>query len=123
MQAKLIKSNGVAIDYTPAAAVAAGDVIEQGNLLGYAPYAIAADELGSLNVEGVFDIQKAAEAFAAGDRVYWDNDGNPTGRTAGDGCLTKTATGNNFAGRVVIAAASGDQLARVYCFPSDWTSG
>ena len=66
---------GESIDYTPAADVAAGDVIVQGELVGVAKKDITANELGALAVEGVFDFPKAtgvSTAITAGANVYWD---------------------------------------------------
>jgi predicted RecA/RadA family phage recombinase len=63
------------INYTPGSAVTAGDVIVQGDLIGVAKGDIAANKLGALAVEGVFDFPKASgasTAIAAGATVYWD---------------------------------------------------
>ena len=67
--------DGKSIDYTPASAVTAGDVIVQGDLVGVAKLDIAANQLGSLAVEGVFDFPKATgggSAIAVGTSVFWD---------------------------------------------------
>ena len=67
--------DGKAIDYTPGSAVAAGDVVVQGELVGVAKVPIAANALGALAVTGVFDLPKATgegTAIAAGANVYWD---------------------------------------------------
>jgi len=50
--------DGCALDYTPGAAIAAGDVVVQGDLVGVAKRPIAANELGAIEVEGVFDFAK-----------------------------------------------------------------
>jgi predicted RecA/RadA family phage recombinase len=92
------------IDYTPSSDVAAGDVVAQGDLVGVARKPIPANTLGSLAVEGVFDVVKAAVVFAAGAAIYWDADGNPVGGTAGSGAATTTASGNKFMGFAVVAA-------------------
>ncbi|GIW55554.1 MAG: hypothetical protein KatS3mg082_1958 [Nitrospiraceae bacterium] len=70
---------GASIDYTPAADVAAGDVVVQGDLVGVAKLDIKAGKLGALAVEGVFDFAKATgvgTAIAAGAIVYWDDTAN-----------------------------------------------
>ncbi len=95
---------GDSVDYTPSSAVAAGDVIVQGTLVGVAKTPIAANVLGSLAVRGVFDVAKAAVAFTPGAAVYWDADGNPVGGTAGTGAATTTRTGNTFMGFALAAA-------------------
>ncbi len=97
---------GASIDYTPGAAVAAGDVVVQGELVGVAKTPIAASTLGSLAVDGVFDFAKATgggTAITAGANVYWDN----TNKVA-----TTTATGNKLIGKCVKAAADADAAVR-----------
>ncbi len=106
-------SNGTCVDYTPSSAVAAGQVVVQGSLVGVAPMAIAANALGSLDVDGVFDFSKAQEAITAGAAVYWDEDGNPYGGTAGTGAATATSTNNKFLGLAVEAAGETDATVRV----------
>jgi predicted RecA/RadA family phage recombinase len=96
---------GCAIDYTPGAAVAAGDVVLQGDLIGVAKRPIAANELGALDVEGVFDFAKATNvAYTVGTILYWDDTNN---------LVTTTATGNKQIGKVVRAAATTDPTVRV----------
>jgi predicted RecA/RadA family phage recombinase len=92
------------IDHTPGSEVAAGAVVVQGTLVGVARTPIPANTLGSLAVEGVFDVVKAAVAFTGGAAVYWDADGNPVGGTPGSGAATTEATGNVFMGFAVAAA-------------------
>ena len=96
------------IDYTPVSAVTAGDVIVLGGrLVGVAKVDIAANKLGALAIEGLFDGAKDSSTFAAGDAVYWDADGNPVGGTAGSGAFTTTPDGNQFAGVCAAGAATG----------------
>ena len=99
--------DGNAVDYTPGSAVAAGDVIVQGELVGVARTPIAANALGSLAVDGVFDFAKATgggTAITAGANVYWDDTNN---------VATTTATGNKLIGKCVKAAADADTTVRV----------
>ena len=101
--------DGNAIDYTPGSAVAAGDVVVQGDLVGVAKQPIAADALGALAVRGVFDFPKAAgvgEAIAAGAKVYWD---------AGDAEAKEDAESgaNKYLGKVAAAATDDDTTVRV----------
>ena len=105
--------DGDAIDYTPSSAVVAGQVVVQNDIVGVAVRPIAANELGALAVEGVFDVVKATGAVNAGAKVYWDADGNPVGGVAGTGAATTTDSGNTYMGRAAIAAASGDATVRV----------
>ena len=101
--------DGNAIDYTPGADVAAGDVVVQGELVGIAKTAIAASVLGALAVSGVFDLPKAtgaSTAITAGALVYWDA-GNSQ-------ATTDDATGaNKLLGKTVAAASDDDTTVRV----------
>jgi predicted RecA/RadA family phage recombinase len=96
---------GAAIDYTPGADVAAGDVIVQGDLVGVARFDIKSGVLGTLAVTGVFDFAKATNvAFTVGTILYWDDANN---------LVTATATDNKQIGKVVRAAATTDPTIRV----------
>ena len=101
--------DGCAIDYTPGAAVAAGDVVVQGDLIGVAKRPISANERGALAVEGVFDFPKATSggsAIAAGATVYWD--------VADAVAKTDSETGaNKLLGKTTVAAADSDATVRV----------
>ena len=100
-------NEGNAIDYTPSADVAAGDVVVQAELVGVARTPIAANQPGSLAVAGVFDFAKATGAgsgIAVGTKVYWDS----TAKVA-----TATAQGNTYLGKTVTAATDGDATVRV----------
>ena len=96
---------GNAIDHTPAADVAVGDVVVVGDLVGVAKQAIKANTLGSLAVVGVFDLAKAAGVvFTAGQPLYWDDAAN---------VATATATSNKLVGKATRAAANADTAVRV----------
>ena len=101
--------DGESIDYTPTAAVAAGDVVLQGDMIGVARTPIAANALGSLGVYGIYDFPKATGAgsgIAAGANVYWD--------VADKQAKTDSETGaNKLIGKVVRAAADADATVRV----------
>jgi predicted RecA/RadA family phage recombinase len=92
------------IDYTPSAAVAAGDVVVLNDLVTVAPRAIAANALGAVAVEGVWSMPKATGAINQGALVYWD-------ATAGN--VTTTSSGNKRAGKAAAAAASADASVQV----------
>lgn len=97
--------DGDAIDYTPGAAVATGDVVVQGDLVGVVKRPLAANETGAIEVEGVFDFSKATNvAYTVGTILYWDDTNN---------LVTTTATGNKQVGKVVRAAATADTTVRV----------
>jgi len=100
-------SFGSYVDYTPAAAVAAGTVVVQGDLVGIATRAIEANTLGALAVAGIFDIVKAGETeFTAGAKVYWDGTNHVAVTTDGSGA-------NKLVGKATQAAADGDTTVRV----------
>ena len=101
------------IDYTPSSAVEAGQVVVQGSVLGIAKIPIAANALGALAVEGIFDVAKATGAVNLGAAVYWDADGSPVGGVALSGAATTSSSGNTFMGFAVVAAESGDATVRV----------
>lgn len=100
---------GDAIDYIPAADVAAGEVVVQGDLVGVAKLDIAADALGALAVAGVFDVAKESGGgvtFSAGDAVYWDE--------ANDLAVTTDGAGaNKQMGKAVADAADADAAVKV----------
>lgn len=103
-QATFVHEGG-SIDYTPAADVAAGDVVVQVDLIGVAKLDIKANKLGALAVCGVFDFTKlAALVLPVGTIVYWDDAAN---------VATNVAAGNKQLGKVVRAAAAADAAVRV----------
>jgi predicted RecA/RadA family phage recombinase len=64
---------GCSIDFTPAADVAAGDVVVQGDLVGVAKLDIKANKLGALAVEGVFDFPvEEIPGWSVGQLAYWN---------------------------------------------------
>jgi predicted RecA/RadA family phage recombinase len=98
---------GAAIDYTPGADTAAGMVVVLGDLVGVTRTDIKANQLGSLGVQGVFELPKATgagSAIGAGVLTYWD---------AANGVATKTATGNKLIGKAVRATIDADTVVRV----------
>ena len=73
MDARYVQ-RGDAIDHTPMADVAAGDIVVLANkVVGVAKLDIKAGELGALALTGVYEMTKAAGvAFALGSEVAWD---------------------------------------------------
>lgn len=75
-------------DATAAAAIASGDVVEIGSLIGVAVTDIAADASGAVALGGVWTLAKvSAEAWTQGDLLYWDasaNNATKTNNTAAD---------------------------------------
>jgi predicted RecA/RadA family phage recombinase len=88
-------------------AVASGDGVLVGSLFGVASGDAAEGDPVEAAVVGVFDLKKvASQAWAAGDKIYWDD----TNRQA-----TKTAGSHTLIGAAIQAAASGagDVVGRV----------
>ena len=88
-------------------AVASGDGLLVGSIFGVAAGTAALGEAVEAALTGVYDLKKvASQAWAAGDKVYWDN----TAKEA-----TKTTTSNTLIGVAVVAVAGGasDIIGRV----------
>ena len=97
--------DGFSIDHTPAGALAAGDVVVLGDLVGVTKRPLAANEPGALAVDGVFDFAKnTGVSYTVGTILYWDDTNN---------VVTTTASGNKQIGKVVRAAATTDTTVRV----------
>lgn len=99
--------DGDAVDYTPAADTAAGEVVVQETLVGVAKTPIIAGVLGAIAVRGVFDVAKdAATEFIAGQTVFWDE-------------ATKKAvdTGTIVFGKAVADAGNGPTSVRTLITP------
>lgn len=98
---------GNTITLTAPYAVAAGDGLLVGSIFGVAAGTAALGEAVEAALNGVYDLKKvASQAWAAGDKVYWDN----TAKEA-----TKTTTSNTVIGVAVVAVAggAGDTIGRV----------
>ena len=82
------------------AAIASGELVLVNDLPVVALGDIADGETGTGATEGVFELEGkvAATAINAGQKVYWDADGDPQGGTAGTGCITNVATDNTYLG-------------------------
>ena len=106
MDARYVQ-RGDAIDYTPMADVAAGDVVVLANkLVGVAKLDIKVAELGALALTGVYEVAKASgAAFAVGMEVAWD----ATNRKA----VAAGASGSVKLGHAVAAADAGDAFVYV----------
>ncbi len=79
--------------------VASGDGLLVGSIFGVATGAAANGEAIETALVGVFDLKKVgSQAWAVGDKIYWDN----TAKQA-----TKTATDNTLIGAAVEAVGNG----------------
>src|SRR6056297_1783109 len=106
MSAAEFVHDGSAIDHTPGADLASGEIVVQGDLVGITKRAIKADTFGSIAVEGVLDVPKdpvGAIAFTVGQKVYVDGSNEPQ----------TTATGNKLLGKAVLPAAADADSVRV----------
>jgi predicted RecA/RadA family phage recombinase len=86
---------GDRIDYknTGAAAIAYGDVVVAGDLVGVALNNIAVNDTGVILTEGVFEIAaKATDTFAVGAKVYYDTTNKQVTSTTTDMTLIGYAT-------------------------------
>lgn len=95
------------ITLTAPYAVASGDGLLVGAIFGVASSTAALGEAVETAVEGVYDLKKvASQAWAAGDKIYWDNTAKNT---------TKTLTSNTLIGVATEAVAGGatDLIGRV----------
>jgi predicted RecA/RadA family phage recombinase len=107
-------ANGDVQDYTPAAAKTAGDIVVVGNRALPLYVSLAANELGALALEGIFDVPKETGAIAQGAEVYWQTDGTPvTGDASSGAATTGDGGGTAFLGYATVAAVSGDSYVRV----------
>jgi predicted RecA/RadA family phage recombinase len=114
MTTAIFVGEGRVIDYTPTAAVAAGDVVVQGDLVGIAKEPIAAGAAGALAVKGVFDFPKATVAgsgIAIGTKVYWDAVDTVVTASANNGATPPVPY--TLLGKTVKAAADSDATVRV----------
>lgn len=103
-------SDGNTIPHTPVGAITAGDLVLQVDLFGIADADIAAGALGSLSVQGVYELPKEAttEVFAVGTILYWD---------ATPGELTATASTHKVIGKSVTVQGATTTTGRVLLTP------
>ena len=79
--------------------VTSGDGLLVGAIFGVATASAAIGEAVEAALVGVFDLKKvASQAWAVGDKVYWDNTAKET---------TKTATSNTLIGVAIDAVGNG----------------
>lgn len=95
-------SDGLTIDYVPTSDLAAGDVVQIGDLIAITSRPAKANVPVALDVTGLYEIDKDNSSVSAGAILYWDN----TNKKA-----TTTATGNKRLG--LAAAAAPDAATKV----------
>ena len=98
---------GKTITLTAPYAVTSGDGLLVGSIFGVATGTAALGEAVEAALVGVYDLKKvASQAWAAGDKIYWDNTAKNT---------TKTLTSNTLIGVAIeaVAGGAGDTIGRV----------
>lgn len=103
-------AEGDRIDHTPGSAVAAGEVVVLGSVVGVALRDIPANTKGALAVRGLVECNIELAATGVGSLVYWDDSANQA---------TATASGNTKMGFVTEAAAADGGTGRVLLTPLD----
>lgn len=92
-------SPGKSIEVTaPSGGYTSGQPVLQGSLVGISANSYAQGDTAVIWLIGAHTVAKAAETWAVGDKLYWDDTNK---------VFTKTATNNTFAGYAYAAAASG----------------
>lgn len=92
-------NKGNSIEITAAGAIASGAPVLVGSLVGIAANSYEVGDIAVIWLRGTHTVPKAAEAWTAGAKLYWDN-------TAGK--FTTTATSNTLAGYAYAPALIGD---------------
>lgn len=98
---------GNTITLTAPYAVTSGDGLLVGSIFGVAAGTAALGDPVETALEGVYDLKKvASQAWAVGDKIYWDNTAKNT---------TKTLTSNTLIGVAtdVVAGGAADLIGRV----------
>lgn len=89
---------GKILKHTAGGTITAGSPVIFGNRVGIAMVDMVSGDVKSIEMEGVFSVNKvSAQAWAAGDEIFWD---------AGASLFTTVATGNTQAGYATEAAAN-----------------
>jgi predicted RecA/RadA family phage recombinase len=113
---------GQIIDYVPSVAVHAGDVYQEGSVVGVACESIAAGELGHLCISCVVDLVKINGAINIGAPLYWAATGNPQGGSAGTGACQTSASTYPRIGFAAAAATDTAEVVRTLIVPGSHTS-
>lgn len=93
------RAEGDSIDYTPGSDVLLGTVVVLGTrLVGIASHDITANQLGALDLNGLWEVPKVTGSITVGSALYWDDDGDPLNGTAGSGAFTTDSSKGPFAG-------------------------
>jgi predicted RecA/RadA family phage recombinase len=105
--------DGKALDLTAPYAVSSGGGFKVGDIVAIAAADAASGASVVGYVEGVYDVLKegagSGQAWAAGDKIYWDNSAKQ---------FTKTSTSNTLAGYAISAALTADVVGRLKLIPA-----
>src|SRR5262245_16708536 len=97
--------NGEVVTLTAPYNVTSGAMLKVGSIVGVASATVASGASVETAVSGVFDVAKlSAQAWAVGDKVYWDD----TAKNA-----TTVASGNTLAGVAIAVAANPSATGRL----------
>ncbi|NIP26668.1 MAG: DUF2190 family protein [Phycisphaerae bacterium] len=110
------------LDYTPATARVAGEIVQVAGLGAMCATAIAANKKGAAQVKGVIKVRAAGVVGNEGDPVWWDENGNPYGGTAGAGAATTVASSGDFllgSLAAALGATDGECKVRLNEYPAD----
>lgn len=105
--------HGDYLDYTPAAPVVAGQVVQAGGRAGICASAIGANVKGAVQVKGIIKVKAAAISGNVGDPIGWDENGTPVGGTATGAATTTLSAADFIIGSLVAALADTDGVAQV----------
>lgn len=98
-------ADGEHFNYTASGAVASGDVVLMGAMIGVSLKTLAAGETGPARTVGVYTVPKlSTDVLALGAQVYWDNTNKR---------VTTTASGNTACGKAYTPAGSGAATAEI----------
>ena len=100
----LYVQKGDGIDFIAPRDVRAGEVICKGDLVGITKLSAKAGKLGTLCLNGIFDLAKTREAFAMGSKVYWNE---------AECVATACCEGNKYLGMAVMDTPAEKWMVRV----------
>lgn len=115
-QARIRTGSGDTFPFVAASDLVNGQVVVIDGILGVVDADYASGKLASARKSGRADFVKVNGAISRGAVVYWDEDGNPQGGTAGTGAATTTDTDNTPIGLVIEAAGATDETVHVLMF-------
>ncbi|HRU04322.1 MAG TPA: DUF2190 family protein [Candidatus Brocadiia bacterium] len=100
---------GDVVEYTPSSAVTAGTPVDVGGRCGIPAVDVPAGAKGAFGVNGHYKCPMAAVTISAGNKIWWDADGDPVGGVAGSGAATNVKCSSP--GDVLMGSAVEDRAA------------